>query len=159
MNAPLKITWESGSSEEAICERYLLVMAACVRDKAYKEKFLSDPRTELVETVGMKIPEDVIVILDPNETRWPTLHVITEPGEYIFAEGSHSVTQYDYTKSGLDKPTITLRADGEVKLFVDANSSDCKKIVTLPFFTPSNNLKTEYEFKDDTDSSIILSSC
>lgn len=159
MSEQVKFTWDSSSTEDAICERYLLLMAACIRDKAYKEKFLADPRTELVETVGMRIPEDVTVILDPNESRWPALHVITEPGEYVFAEGSHSVTQYDYAKSGLDNPTITLRSEGQVKLFVDANSADSKKIVILPFFTPSNNLKTEYEFKDDTESSIILSSC
>lgn len=159
MSQSISFEWNSDSTEEAICERYLLVMAYCIRDRKYKEKFLKDPRKELVDTVGMTIPEDVIVILDPNETRWPALHVLTEPGEYVFAEGSHSVTTYDYTKSGLDNPTVTLRANGEVKLLVDANSKDSKKIVTVPFFTPSNNLKTEYEFKDDTDPSIILSSC
>ncbi len=159
MSQTLTFEWNSDSSEDAICERYLLVMAACIRDKEYKEKFLEDPRTELVETVGMTIPEDVIVILDPNKTRWPALHVITEPGEYVFTEGPHSVTQYDYTESGLDNPTITMRANGEVKLFVDAKTTESKKIVTVPFFTPANNLKTEYEFKDDKDPSIILSTC
>jgi hypothetical protein len=159
MSATLELKWDSDSKEEMLCERYLLLMAACIRNKVYKEKFLADPRKELVETVGMTIPEDAIVILDPNKARWPEVHIITKPGEYVFAEGSYSVTQYNYTKSGLDNPTITMRSAGEVKLLVDAKSTDAKIVVVIPFFTPSNNLRTEYEFKDETTPSIILSSC
>lgn len=159
MSETLKLNWNSNSTEEMICERYLLLMAACITNPDYKKKFLDDPRKELVETVGMTIPENVTVIMDPNKARWPELHVITEPGEYVFAEGSHSVTQYDYTKTGLDNPVITLRSDGQVTISVNAKLKESKQIVVLPFFTPSNNLKTEYMFRGEDTPSIILSSC
>ena len=54
-----------------ICERYLHVMNCCIQYEEIKEYFEKDPRPFLVDFVGMKIPEDAIIILDQNGTRWP----------------------------------------------------------------------------------------
>ena len=59
---------------------YLQVLHDCATDKEYRRKFEDNPRPILAE-IGMKIPEDAKIILEPDKRRWPGVFI-----DSIYAE-------------------------------------------------------------------------
>lgn len=144
-----------------ICERYLHVMNCCIQYEGVKEIFEKYPRPFLVDFVGMKIPEDAIIVLDPNGTRWPVARFLNDSGEVEYIEGALSVVENNYLETGKIKSNTVIRDEKSLVVKnIPMKRNQCKKmIITMPYFTSETDLLTEYKFEGAGEPEIVLSSC
>jgi len=144
-----------------ICEKYLHLLGACIKYPEVKDAFENDPRPFLVNFVGMKIPEDAMIVLDPNGTRWPVARFLKSSGEVEYVEGALSVTENNYLESGkIKSKTVKRNKESLVVEDIPMKRKDCDKIIiTMPYFTSETDLLTEYKFEGAGEPEIVLSSC
>lgn len=158
----LKETYTGGAYDELnqINQKYLLLNAYFLTaDAEFKKAFLESPYQLLEEFVGMKIPNDVTVVFDTNDRRWPKLQVSTEKGTFDYSEEAAAVKQNKYFGNGeIDSQTVVRAGAGRVTLYVPEKSNECRNTVVLPWFVPDSDLITEYKFEGD-GYEIILSCC
>ncbi len=146
---------------QKVCERYMLLMASCIANDAVREFFESDPRPLLEDFVGMKIPADAIVKLDPFGTRWPIANFHKENEEVQYIEGPLSITESVYEQSGTLKNKVSERETaGQINVDIPFERDECDTmVIVMPYFTMETDLLTEYKFKNAPEAEIILSSC
>ena len=149
------------SDMQKVCERYMLLMASCIANDAVREFFESDPRPLLESFVGMKIPADAIVKLDPYETRWPVASFHKKNGEVQYVEAPLSITESVFEQSGKLKNKVSEReVAGQINIDMPLERGECDTmVIVMPYFTMETDLLTEYKFKNAPEAEIILSSC
>lgn len=143
-----------------INQKYLLLNAYFLTaDEEFRKAFLESPYELLEKFVGMKIPDDVTVVFDTNDRRWPQLQVSTEKGSYDYSEEAAAVKQNQYFGNGvIESQTVVRAGAGKVTLYVPEKANESNKVVVLPWFVPDTDLITEYKFEGD-GYEIILSCC
>ena len=146
---------------QKVCERYMLLMATCIAREDIKEFFESDPRPLLEDFVGMKIPADAIVKLDPYGPRWPIANFHKDKEDIMYVEGPLSITESVYEKSGKLQQKVSERDDpGVIKIDIPFERDECDSmVIVLPYFTMETDLLTEYKFKNAPEAEILLSTC
>ena len=148
-----------------ITERYMMLMAHCISDSEFREEFERSPREALVDFVGMKIPEDATIVLDPYGPRWPIASFLKETEEekveVTYTEGPLSITENIYDISGVLKRQVGERkTDGGMGMSIPIKRDECgKMVVVMPYFTFETDLLTEYKFEGSSEAELILSSC
>lgn len=152
-----------GTSDDVkkVMEKYLIVMARCIYDDAFRKEFENDPHDILNNYVGMKVPKDVPVILDQYEHKSPCLLVRTETSQFQYVEGPLQVVKTEYEHSGnMKKPVVYSRQEsGAITIKVPVEMKDCKAMVILPYLSSETDLLTTYSFGDAKPTEIVLSCC
>ena len=146
---------------QKVCERYMLLMATCIANEDIRNFFETDPRSLLENFVGMKIPADAIVKLDPYGTRWPIANFHKDKEEIMYVEGPLSITESVFEHSGKLQQKVSERDNpGLIQVDIPFDRNECDSmVIVLPYFTMETDLLTEYKFKGESEAEIILSSC
>lgn len=153
----------SGQTEQKIreiCKNYFDLNADCCVDDNAMAAFKNDPHKVLNEKVGMKIPEDVAIVLNTTNKRWPTLYCMTPDGMVAISEESLGVGVYMLDESPeLDSRHVELKPFSEVHVSVHEalKTEGVRAVLELPFFDVASDPLVNIKLGDDAD--IILMSC
>ncbi len=153
----------AGGAERTIrgmCKNYMdLISECCVNDQALA-RFKGNMHSVLNEEVGMKIPEDVAIVLDLTTNRWATLYVMTEDEKIAISEESLGVTIERFpTDEDVKTQSVKVKDFTEVSVSIrdELKRDGVKAVLELPFFDVHTDPMTDIKFSDDAE--IILSSC
>ena len=130
----------------------------CAKDETTREKFFENPHYYLNEKVGMKIPEEVQVLLDAQKLTWPEIYIKIEDEKIYVGEGRLAIEVIDELTSGskIDEKT-KLTEQAEVDVIVHEALKNSQVVVKLPFYDARSDVLGEVKFADDTE--IILTTC
>lgn len=140
-------------------QAYMELMVELMKDDEKRKKFeaCGAETRQMLETAGMKVPENAIIRLDRSQRRWPGAQIWTGTEAYDFSEGALSLhVHVDSAKENLEKE-FKLDKPGEVKFNVPKKFDECGVLVILPYFDKNTDVITDINFDDNRE--ILLTGC
>jgi hypothetical protein len=152
---------------QKICKHYMLLMAACNTNTEIRDCLEHNPRQLLEEFVGLKIPKEAIVKLDPYGTLWPVANFGKDEEDVMFKERQKFVIKTKYKENGTTKGVVEQEIKGRdhdcscpLTLEIPYERGECKTMtIVLGYFHMMSDVLAEYKFKGDSEAEVVLSSC
>ena len=150
-------------SEEAVEKinsiniNYMQLMADCVKNENLRADFLKTPHPYL-RKVGMTIPDNVQVVLDDDDVRWPVIEVNSNGKKIKVTESKLKLEIMNMLESGkTEQEYKELANPAEISMDMNIDLDEADVVVKLPFFDAKADLLGVFNFSDDTE--VILSCC
>ncbi|MCP4130379.1 MAG: hypothetical protein GY754_05310 [bacterium] len=154
-----------------ICRAYLTKLVEFIDNPEASNAFREDPVAGL-NSIGMKIPEGVAVVLNDSDLRWPRVYIHTNDQDnpkYVIIEGKRSfevitnlaeMGQRDLKTIEEFSPGSEIVGPARLDQKIQESFNECCKIVVeMPFYDIMDDMLLVVDFNDSNDKNIILSSC
>jgi hypothetical protein len=141
-----------------MCKKFFELNARCCDDDAAMAAFKKNPHKVLVEEVGMKIPEEVAIVLNTTNKRWPTLYCMTDEGMVAVSEDSMGAYMIDSLPSTPDE-RVQVKPFAEIDITIHdvIKIGGVKAVLELPFFDVRSDPLMNIKLDETAD--ILLMTC